>query len=265
MPSRFLSKFRRRKGESRAASAEVPPLRVLILSQQKAGTYLLGELVHLLGFRQTYLHLMAEYLTAYDPNRMDEGRQEPERFRVNCPFAEAVKLVRTGEFAVGHIPHTDDAVSCLADFRLFFIRREVRSALLSFMRFVYDTGRGNATRQPWYEGRDVAGFVRSQGPSILRLTQDLAPWLEEPGVLSVKFEELRKGLPELVGHIARHLEVEVEDVACAASSALGVKTLTRATGYYDLAWTPQAEEEFTCLGGPELNEWLGYPEAQTPA
>jgi len=74
--------------------------KVMIVSQPKAGTYLLSDIVGRLGFRQTFYHFSMECFDAYDPDRLEEGRRNPDDFRVVEPIQTSIKRVKVCWFTV---------------------------------------------------------------------------------------------------------------------------------------------------------------------
>lgn len=252
----------------------IPLPRAIVVTQPKAGTYLISEILRRLGLHQTWYHLRLDSLDAYDGRQLDEGRRDPRHCRAQIPIEQAVKLIRTAEFAVGHLPCCDRATAALADFRLIFARREQRAALVSAMRFRHQTGRPGAGGGHLDEDPRAAAleFLRASGPGLLQQARDTLGWVERPGALALRFEDVRANPALAAAQIARHLGLPCADPAQVARDLDAADTLTRsatpavgaAPTSLDRYWSDEAEAIFTDLGGPQLNAAAGYP-AEAPA
>jgi hypothetical protein len=245
------------------------PPRVILLTQPKAGTYLISEILRRLGLHQTYYHLGLDSLDAYDRHQLDQGRREPRRYRAAIPIEQAARIIRTGEFAVGHLPCCDRAADALADFRLVFCRREQRAALVSCMRFHHQTGRpAPGAGQPLDERprARTAEFLRRSGPKLVEQARRTLDWADHPGVLPLRFEDVRARPAAAAAQIAGHLGLPCPDPARIAHELESADTLTCAAAptALDHYWSGEAEAIFTGLGGPQLNAAAGYP-ADAPA
>ena len=107
--------------------------KVMILSSPKSGTYLCSEVVKNFGFNQTYLHISPEDYTAYDSTDIQEGRYNPDRYKVVGTMEESLKLVTPGNFAVGHLraKYSD----YLTDFKKIVLTRNKEDRRDSWNRF----------------------------------------------------------------------------------------------------------------------------------
>lgn len=241
------------------------PPRVILLTQPKAGTYLISEILRRLGLHQTFYHLRLDSLDAYDRCRLDDGRRAPGHCRAEIPLEEAVKLIRCAEFAVGHLPWCERSVAAVRPLRPIFATREQRAALVSCMRFFHHTGRSPATGPtPDDHPREATiAFLRHSGPRLTQQARDALPWAAHPGVLRLRFEEVRAHPAAATAAIARHLDLPCPDPAALTSGLQTADTLTRAhtPTEIDPYWSDEAEAIFADLGGPQLNTDAGYPAA----
>jgi hypothetical protein len=234
---------------------------IVVTSIPKSGTYLLGEVLSNLGYRPTWMHLAGSgtHFTQYSPARLAEGRDDPRRFRVMMPLEESLRLVRPGEFAVGHLPRTADTERLLGGFRVIFLKRELRACLVSLMRFRLETRRGEPFRRAtWYRQPDrirrTVLFLRDCGPEALRESRAIAAWGEHPDATTVSYEQVAgRQLESLLGASGTRLD------AC-IGRALAARTLTRNEMPTDSSehWSPAAESVFVEIGGLALSRALGY-------
>jgi len=242
-----------------------PRPRVVIITQPKSGTYLTSEIVRRLGFHQTYMHLRADSFDAYDGERLEEGRRAAKReFEVKCPIEESVKIVRSGQFAAGHLACDERTVTAFAPFRIVHLRRELRASLVSCFKFCVETGRHRVAEG----GRaDLAEWMRTWGRHVVQEAAGTAGWMGRPGVLSLRFEDLRARPGEAVNMIARHLGVDGVDGEALYAEACATRTLTRSGSKvsFDEVWTDEVEAAFRELGGDSVNRKLGYVDASEVA
>ncbi|MEZ6243350.1 MAG: sulfotransferase domain-containing protein [Phycisphaerales bacterium] len=249
-----------------------PPARVILVTVPKAGTYLVSEIVRRLGFEQTHLHLAMTRVVAYDPALLDEGRSNPARFEVKCPIRESIRLVRCGQFAASHLPYEPEAVSALSGCRVVFATRELRSALVSWMRFYVATGRASGpkaiedTRSSPQE-MTIADLEANAGDRLDAVKKQLG-WLEHEGIHVLRYEDLIARDVATIGSLREFLQPAPSTSNPASDEsiieqALATDTLTRTTEAtrLDAYWSDEAEEIFHRLGGPQLNQRLGYPES----
>ena len=235
-------------------NAEPKATRLMLLSLPKAGTYLAAELVRLLGMRHTHYHFSMDYVDAYDPAQLDAGKRAPESVRMSLPIEQSLRLLRLGEFGVGHLPCEERTIHALAGFRLMLCLRPPRDNLLSMMRFLYDTRRDRAAAGSWFEKRDVAAFVRERGPSMLRQIKTILPWANFADVHCLTFAEMTTAGPQTVTKLAKFLRApEHIDAEAIAARALSENTLTRSRSDEELKWTEEAEDVFKAIGGEETD------------
>lgn len=242
---------------------DLPP-RVLVVSVPKAGTYFVGALLEEAGLHPSYLHLDVSRCQAYDPMRLGDGLHHPRWFDVNIPISQSVRLIRSGEFAVSHLPWSSEIEPVVAPLRVVFVTRELRSAVLSWTRFILaapNKGRGIFDR---ILASGAEAFLEARGVRYLQKVRDVVPWMDRPGVLKVRMEDLRGSDPVALARLMRQVGgPAVSDARGFVDRAGARPTLThvpqRPPG---VQWTPRCETLFEELGGIELNRQLGYGDAE---
>jgi hypothetical protein len=241
--------------------------RVLVVSLPKAGTYLVAEVLKALGYGWTGMHLAEKAYSDYKGADLDEARNNPGRFARNEPLEQSLSRIGAGEFAVGHIPCKAEIISATASFKRLYLTRDLRTALISYMRFLQSTGRFGAKELPWYPIPDprerLVRFLATSATNLLaRLYAGLSGWSQMPAVLHVQFEDLTDD-PEMairvVESIAAFLNVASCDAGDILKRSLASRTITKSEGLtqIDDYWSPEAEAQFVAIGGPELNTRLG--------
>jgi hypothetical protein len=244
-----------------------PPNRVLVVSIPKAGTYLVAEVLKALGYRSTGMHLAETAYSDYHGADLDEARRNPVRFARSELLSQSLMRIAVGQFAVGHLTCKEEIVQATASFKRIYLTRNLRTALISYMRFLTATERLGAKDSSWYAIANpqprIVDFLRTSAPILLgRLYKDLAGWSQVSGVLHVHFEDLmheQEMAPRVIQSIAAFLGLTACDAWRVLSSSLASDTITKSEGLTQLAdyWSPEAERQFNAIGGAELNDRLG--------
>lgn len=244
------------------------PSPVAVCSIRKAGTYLLAGVLEALGLVNTEIHAWSDGFSDYRGCTLDEKQRESDRLVRHLPFGVTAQLVGPGQFIVGHLPCDDRITPHLAPFRVLFITRDLRDAMVSHMRFFAQHGRGGVRTHEWKDLPDprarMAAYLDIHGEDFLRLAARMEPWLHEPGVLRVSFETLmgdhgRRLQDDAVERVAGHLGLRCP-AAGALEEVLGAPTLTFSGRRSDRrdCWDARADEFFRAHGGPDLNARFGY-------
>ncbi len=240
---------------------------ILLVSIPKSGTYLLAEILKALGHRWTGMHLAETAYTDYSGSDLEQARQDPGRFARSEPLHTSLTRIHPGEFAVGHLPFKDEVVQATRPFKRLFLTRDLRSALVSYMRFMHSTGRLGARHLAWYSIPDLRQrcyvFLQTSAPYMLkRFYEGMVGWSELDDTLHVRFEDVLGGAERatrVIESIASFLGVANCDPQSILRSSLANETITKSEGLtrLDDYWSPQAEQRFVEIGGLALNARLG--------
>lgn len=245
--------------------------RVFVASSPKAGTYLLDRLLTKLGAVSVEMHFSPDGLDDFRRTIVRSRTEQYLRRRVKVPFTTAVSLIRPGQFGVGHIPHQPVTAAAVRDFSVVFTKRELRAILISHMRMVQAPGRFNWLAEGWKTLPDgqprMAGYMRVVGPSIIKLQRDMVGWIDRPGVSAISFETLlgdygEEARIQAVSELGRAcgLDLNRAEVLAALQDSVGkpTRTFSGERSSLDRYWDAACESQFVALGGPALNEKLGY-------
>lgn len=156
-------------------------MRYLIISQPKAGTYLCSAILKNLGIHQTYMHLSEDAYNQYYPNKLQEGKYNPDRFRIEIELAESIKLVPPNSFAVTHAQCTEENIELFRDFRKVMLVKDYNAIIRSFSNWLRESRRekdltiefrmGIIALRKWCEQEDV--FVLDFKHMINKNTQKI--------------------------------------------------------------------------------------------
>jgi hypothetical protein len=252
--------------------------RVIVVSIPKSGTYLVAEVLKALGFGWTGMHLAESAYTDYRGSNLDDARRDPGRFLRSDPLNKSLERIGAGEFAVGHLPFKPDVVEAIGPFKRLYATRDLRTALISYMRFMQSTGRLGARHLAWYSVVDPRKkcelFLQTSAPSLLkRFYEGMVGWSNEDAassqprrrLLPVRFEELTSEPAQavrVIESIAAFLGIPDCNARGIRRSSRNAETITKSDGLtrLDDYWSPQAEKCFLEIGGAELNAALGNVE-----
>ena len=240
--------------------------KVMVISAPKAGTYFLSAVLEKLGWTATKVHL--------SENSFTDGRTTPHR-EIQLPLEDVIPLIQGGQFAVGHLSCNNWNISLLKDFRCLFIYREIRSSLISFMRFFprmprLDYHRQNAEWTKIENDKErMAEFLKLEADWLINWLRNASLWVDKADVYQIRFEDLAGDYGEakrndIVKQAMKHLGANISDEAVknAIMKTEGRPTYSWSGGRSSLEkyWSKQAERIFVKNGGVELNKSLGYDE-----
>jgi hypothetical protein len=245
--------------------------RVVIITTPKSGTYLWSKILALAGFGQTYLHLSESFLSDYRFKSFEEMRQRYKEFSRVVPLKDSVRLIKPGQFAVGHLRYSPENVEILGDSILVFSHRELRQALVSHMRFYMLPGRGGSD-DSWKRIEDgqerMVEFLRRWGEELISGShRPLVGWKSHPAAYVLRFEEamgdfgIEKSIACIGGMLAHAgMRLQPEEVRAILQQAIGSETQTYsgARSTLDAHWSEEAERLLRPFGGQEVNDAFGY-------
>jgi Sulfotransferase domain len=247
---------------------------LIVISLPKAGTYLVAELLKALGYRATGWHLVAKFCTDYSTADFAEARRNPAKYSRKGNPSEFLSQVRPGEFAVGHLPCNDEVRAATARFKRIYLTRDLRTALVSYMRFLADTGRMDAKNSPWYHLTDprrrLAVFLATTAPKLLEtIYERMVGWPEVEAIHHVRFEDLTAGTPQalrVIDALAAWLGITNYDADSILHTGLSAHTVTKSEGLTQLAdyWSDDAEKWFHKIGAATLQARLERSAANSP-
>jgi hypothetical protein len=252
----------------------VHPTRVAVVSLPKAGTYLMAEVLTALGWVNTHVHAWAFGLHDYRDLSIRQIITDYLAHHVALPIDASAPLVQPGQFWVGHF----EVALCreaLRDFLKVFMIRDLRFALVSYMRWLSNPGRGGAAADAWRQLPDTQEkflpFFESHGRQYVGWCREIVGWLDVPEACLIRFEDItglggEAKMTAAMSALASRLGATDATVGQAIRQSLGQATKTYSGRYSTLEgiWSTRIEDAFAAAGGRELNALLGYP-ADPPA
>ncbi|WP_396593047.1 sulfotransferase domain-containing protein [Brevundimonas sp. R86498] len=210
--------------------------RIFVNSLPKAGTHLVtDQLGRFPDAHNSRLHILTR-----DVNRLTDRKTHSLDFEANVPeFVKRVRTVRPGQFFSAHLPFDPALGAAMRDegLRSIFVARDPRDILVSQFHYVVGLKRHHLHPRIMALPDDLAryealAFGLDGSPPVLSLRQRLDVfhgWLNTPGVLVVRFEDLvgaRGGGDEAtkartLTAIAEHCGLSTEGIAARAATAAG--------------------------------------------
>lgn len=250
------------------------PHAVCLITQPKAGTYLVAKLLENLGLVNTEVHVDRFGFSDYRHKSIAEMQADYLKFTTHIPIEVSAGLTAAGQFIVGHLEHEAHSIAATCHLRRILLIRNARDCLVSFMRFFEIPGRAEKKPKTWMtlpEGPDrLQTFLDQWGADLIPYMRGVVGWMNEPDVLVVRFEELMGDMGSCVQRrtleaIAQHVGVSTSQdlVSLFGRDVVGKPTKTYSGERSETRryWDKQVEMRFVQQGGNTLQRELGYPEA----
>lgn len=241
---------------------------VMIVSVPRTGTHFAAELLSHLGLLNAGLHLSPgiEADRAQDRRFLVPTLSGPDWLTHSIRFGDVMRLLRNGQFVQGHVPYDGPKRSAeLGPAKVVYLRRSIRNALVSSMRFVEKLSGG----QPIAGDPDTAWFGAPAGPEKLlaylktygagypEMINAISPWRSLPQTFVLNFDLIVNGerMSDAVDHavlLAEHVGAEVgrAQVEQAIRNATGSDTAswTGRLSRYQEFWSDAVEAKFEQMG-----------------
>jgi len=147
-------------------------MRCFVLSQPKAGTYLCANLLEEFGLTNTCLHISDHDYQKYDLTDLTKCRENTGSFTHKKEFSKSLQMIKSNEFAVGHIRSGHKPIKALSKFKKIFLVRDAKEIQQS------------AERWKELSGRNV------NEKSLLHVAEEMLPWENEEDVFVLPFRKM---------------------------------------------------------------------------
>lgn len=243
--------------------------RIVVCSVPKAGTYLLGDLLVRLGYRDTKLHLGNPVSQDYRNAEPETALSQPNTFDSSILWPRILEEIKPGDFALSHISSSE--VNALSLHRVIFLYRNLRDVLCAYARFVAKTGRWGSRNQAWTSLPDgpekLRRFIDLHSKQALQTIKPVSGWYRLGKPTKLCYEGLMGDHGEELQNIQfeRLLEATGSDVGILEVKSHLQQTLNRQTmtksekrTEWQKMWSKEAELFFEECGLKEINASLGY-------
>lgn len=245
--------------------------RAFLVSMPKSGTYFIAEILGRLGLANAGVHLDEHGFTDYRQTAAGRDVADYTTLQHRLPLHKSVRLLADGQFAVGHLAHTTYTTTCLRGFRVVFSKRELRTALVSHMRYFMHPQRGLKHGAAWKVVEDgqkrMEAFMALWGQELISWYKSIAPWTKDDSALVISYETLfghagEEAQLSLLATVAGKLGLDAgrDRLAETLRAARSAQTLTKSESPSTIErfWSADCERIFIDTGGGDLNQFLGY-------
>ncbi len=247
---------------------------VLVISNPKSGTYFTGAILNRLGLVDTRIHFLRSLCILDDYRQIDAAANagvENPAARAHCCFyhvSQLVNLIRPGQFAVSHLLPNKRDIRALANTKKLLVFRELRSAIVSYIRYNIKSGFAHRDKRSWADmpqsaDRTVAAWD-TVNEIIIKEARQRQKFALTANTLPVSYEELVGDFgPETqlacyqnIVRLACRTEPEGFDYEDLISQTLNKNTFTFSGKRSDcgVAWDQRCERLFLDSGGEEVNK-----------
>lgn len=248
-------------------------MKIFVITLPKAGTYLIAEILKKMGFEQS-AHISTHDIIDLKITDLDTLRANPDVYVKPTTFTRALEVVKPNHFAVGHIPCQEPIKEALLGWKKIFAYRNMRDIVISAVRYY------SKIKHPRYDDLEKAFYFKSLpmgeekialwmqlwGEEHVLLAKEMAPWLVDPSVMSVRFESLigvngsdhqLKSVKQIATHVGKELADEEAAKIITDSIATTTSTSTGKLSDYKEWWTPNLETIYTEMGFREVKSMVG--------
>jgi hypothetical protein len=180
--------------------------------------------------------------------------------RARLDISRMASMVPPGTYLAGPIAHDATAGDALLAFRKILLVRDLRSLLVSRLAQERRLKRQPVLAPVWQQKSltgQMAIFLSIYGPVLFDEILSILPWLTEPGIVTLRYEELLSPSEQLGRLLATTLRRDFtppRDVLRLDASSRRVTARRHFADY----WSQETEKTFTAFGGPQMNRLLGY-------
>ena len=201
--------------------------RVFIVSQPKAGTYLMANILMELGYETGNIdtfegikHISRGKVEIYPlpgSEGFEEARKFPERYRLMQGFSRSVDTIIKGEFAVGHVrPEEGMSYDKIRNFKKIFLESSSQGIEQSLLRWDSYSGRSPSNKK-----------------NVLRQAVRMLQWKNSKyhgtgGLFQLTFEDMKNYDVEKIDQLQKFLGiVELYDSKLVLQKALSKDSITK--------------------------------------
>jgi hypothetical protein len=239
---------------------------VIIISVPKSGTYLFGELLTALGIPSADVHVATYGFQDLRFVSKEFAVAHSREIFEMVPSDRVLPLILPGQHVVSHFPFEAATLAQIERFKKIFTYRNVRDTLVSTMRWVARKGKLAGSPEGWESLPDTPAkmeqFLERHGGEYLWGVKCMREWANQPGVLSLSFEQLlgdfgeakQRQAVQRIGELL-HLPITENTIDEALKKCLNKETLTfsgKRSSRDDL-WSVKVEKFFTDYGADELD------------
>ena len=245
---------------------------IFVFTIPKSGTYLLKEIMEELEGVYCGQFSTFDFFDQRFGN-IEDHRLHPSRFIYNIDISVSSRMIRDGQFGVGHIPPDPKHDKYFRRFYKLFCYRNLRNVVVSATRYHHKINRGRGVTAEEFKvlpmgTEKVKKWLEIWGQEYSMLSAKMIRWMDEQDVLSVRFETLVSGNGiDIIRKISKHIghTVSIKRAKAIADNTIGKTTVTSSGDLSDYRkyWSDDVETLFQEVGFGRTNTILGYDNFNT--
>ena len=155
-------------------------MKIFVISQPKAGTYLCANILNELGFVFCGMHMGERKFEVYpDPSSKHYARAMknpayPINFEYRVPLKKSIRSVLPGQYAVGHLVYNKENQSILKKIKKIVLTRPIDEILVSVQKWDKHTQRKVSNLETM---KDRCAKIE--------------PWMQDPEVFHMTFDQMK--------------------------------------------------------------------------
>ncbi len=236
--------------------------KTILVSLPKCGTYFATKLLTNIGLVHPDVHLNS-LKTNFKIDPLN-------KVTLDIPFEVSVNLLLSGQFAPVHLPYSQEYENILSGYKILFMYRNIKDALVSHMRWSEQHLVNPAVlkfKNIEDSSEKIICYMQTTGKNYLRTLKNIIPWIKQPYVLGFCYEQLYGDLGkdkqlELLDNIYDYLELDKNNIAFEKiiTETVGVptKTWTGKRSNRKDYWSDEVQKLYELVGVKEINDILGY-------
>ena len=155
-------------------------MKIFVISQPKAGTYLCANILNELGFVFCGMHMGERKFEVYpDPSSKQYARAMknpayPINFEHRVPLTKSIRKILPGQYAVGHLVYNKGNQSILKKIKKIVLTRPIDEILASVQKWDKHTQR------------------KVSNPETMKdRCAKIEPWMQDPEVFHMTFDQMK--------------------------------------------------------------------------
>lgn len=228
--------------------------KVFVVTAPRSGTHYVAALLREMNFRPSGLHAWTE---GSDHVVQDRRRFYQTRYTTELEFKnydlgleDILPYMRQGQVLQGHTAFDEKLASAMGDFRVVYVRRDMRHRIISSMRFVAMFSSEDWAQLPGSPEK-IVQYLRAHGDGFIGTIEYLLPWARMQGSHVLDFDRSIAGTAESLAEfeaLRRFLNVSpagIDPQAClsAARNSDTTSWTGRLSSVADL-WSDEVEAEY---------------------
>lgn len=186
-------------------------MKVMIISQPKAGTYLCSNLLVEMKIPTCGYHYKENLLNKYDLDDIENIREGLKREKIRLPLTKTINLLPDNYHAVSHLDYNKLNVNLLKDFKIILLTRDYKERVES-----------------WNTWTKLKGDNKGSGNINYELQENKKKWIKESNVFHLLFNDMINKNEEQLNQLQQFLfnEIKFSSINC-MSNALQKDSLTK--------------------------------------